>query len=97
MITDKTFKALGVGAGVLVVLSAWVGSRQPIVEFEFRAGQLLVDDIDPGAIDAIEVAHAGETVTMKRGGSGFLIDSLRNYGASTKEVNNLIRQVLGIR
>lgn len=97
MIDDKTFKTLGVSAGILVVLSAWVGSRQPIVEFEFRAGQLLVDDIDPGAIDAIEVAHAGETVTMKRGGSGFLIESLRNYGASTKEVNNLIRQVLGIR
>jgi parvulin-like peptidyl-prolyl isomerase len=97
MITDKTLKTLGGVAAILVVLSAWVGSQKPTVEFEFQAGQLLVDNIDPAQIATIEIAHGEDAVTMKRAGKGFLLASMRNYPASTKEVNNLIRAVLGIR
>lgn len=97
MITDKTLKTLGGVAAVLVVLSAWVGSQKPTVEFEFQSGQLLASELDPARIDAIEVQHGEDTVKMRRAGSTFLIESLSNYPASNREVNNLIRSTLGIR
>lgn len=97
MITDKTLKVLGVVAAVLVVLSAWVGSRRPTATFEFNKGQLLVADPDTDRIDVIKVHKGEDQVELRRSGKGFVVASRQNYPASTREVNTLMRSVLGVR
>lgn len=97
MITDKTLMTLGGVAAILVIVSAWQGSYEPTVEFEFRQGQLIASDLEPEQIDTVEIQSGEETVTLRRAGDSFRVATLNNYPASNREVNNLVRSVLGIR
>ncbi|MFO1052993.1 MAG: peptidylprolyl isomerase [Planctomycetota bacterium] len=88
---------LAIAAGALVIATIWVGGREQTVEFPFSKGQLLLPDVDAEKVAEIEVQNGTDKVVLKRAGAQYLVESEKNYPASTREVNDLLGHVLGIR
>lgn len=95
--SEKSLGILAIVALLSTVMSFVVGSRQATISYAFNKGQLLIPNFDASSIHQIKVQKGDESVSMKRSGREFLVDSLRNYPAANREVNTLIRSVLGIR
>lgn len=57
----------------------------------------LIQGLDPAAIGAIVMGTGEDTVTLKRLGNGFVVETKDGYPAKTSEVNSLISKCLGIK
>jgi hypothetical protein len=97
MIQSSTVRGLAVTAGVLVIASVWVGTRERTAVFTFEKGQLLLPEIDPESVSEVEVKKGAERALLRRAGANFLVESEKNYPASSREVRDLFDRVLGIR
>ncbi len=91
-----TFNALGVGAGVMVLLSVLVAFEKPTVDFDFAKGRPLVRNLDPKQIATIKVKSKAEEVKLDRMNDGFVVSSKLSYPAANKEINSLIRDLAKI-
>lgn len=89
----KTFNQLGIGAGVMVVLSVIIGLEKPTVNFSFAKGQYLVRSLDPAQVKSITIKSKTEEVKLDKNGDNFVVTSKLSYPAARKEVNTLMRDL----
>lgn len=94
---QKTFNQLGITAGVLAVVSLWVGMEKPTVNFGFAAGQYLVRSLDPTQVKSITIKSKAEEVKLDKNGEDFVVTSKLSYPASRKEVNTLLRDITKVQ
>lgn len=94
---QKTCNALGIGAGVMVLLSVLVAFERPTVNFAFAKGQYLVRNLDPKEVATITVKSKAEEVKLDRLNDRFVVTSKLSYPAANKELNSLLRDITRIQ
>jgi len=94
---EKTFNALGIAAGVMVLATVVVGLEKPTVTFGFAKGTYLIRSLDPASIATIEIKSKSDTIKLDRHGTEFVVSSKLSYPAANKEVNSLIRDLIKIQ
>jgi len=93
-------KKLTILAGVAVFMVLWA-----VVQSRFANRRTigtdepayLIQGLDPAGIGAIVLGKGEDAVTLKRRGSGFVVETKDNYPAKTSEVNSLISKCLEIK
>jgi hypothetical protein len=96
--SHKKLAILGLVAAVMV---GWAIVQSNISHRPVRggvaAGARLLQGFDPAAIGSIVLQAEGDTVTLLRQGSGFVVMEKDKYPASTKQINILISACLDIQ
>jgi len=95
--SNRSLTILACLAVVLAVVTAVLYSPGRAGKRTFARGALLIQGLDPAQVDSIVIRKGSDTVTLKRGATGFLLAERQDYPASTKEINDLLIDCLDIR
>ncbi len=96
-----SYKKLAILGIVAAVMVAWAIVQSNIsyrpVDDGVAAGATLLQGFDPMSIGSIVLQAEGNTVTLVRQGSGFVVVEKDSYPARTNQINHLITSCLDIQ
>ncbi|MBW2673848.1 MAG: DUF4340 domain-containing protein, partial [Deltaproteobacteria bacterium] len=94
---NKHLVILGIAALIMVVLTVIVSTESTRKTDTFAKGSYLVQGLNPGKVNRIYMERYGDSVELKRSGSGFLIANKGGYPAKSDRVNAIFYAVTEIR
>ena len=97
VITNRSLVILAVVAAALLVVTVLLHSGGRRSETTFQKGALLIQGLDPAKVARITLEKDGKTLTLVRGGEGFVVGERSGYAASTKKLNELLIKCLDVR
>lgn len=95
--TTRKLSTLIITAAVMLAFTVFLYSGEEKAKTDFVAGSLLIQGLDPSAVQKITVKSGTESVELTRSGGNFLVASKNNYPADTQRVNDLVIAALEIR
>ena len=96
--SNKKLVILGiVAAGMIVWAAVQSGISKRAAGGPATGGAYLLQGLDPAAIGSIVVQADGNTVTLARQGSNFVVVERNNYPVQTRQINSLITSCLDIK
>lgn len=95
--SDKKLSFLGILAVISVAAAIFVSQFANRDKTVSSGTGYLIQGLDPAAIAKIVIGKGDEAFTLKRAGSGFVVEDKDNYPADTKMINNLLTSCMDIR
>ena len=96
--SDRKLLILGIVAGIMVVLAvgqSYISRMEP--SQKGGEGGRLIQGLDPGRIQVIEIGKGDNPVRLERKGGIFVAANKDDYPASTSKVNGLLASCLDIK
>lgn len=96
--SDRKLMILGIVAGITVVLAvgqSYISRMEPAQKG--GGGGRLIQGLDPGIIQVIEIGKGDNPVRLERRGDIFVVTNKDDYAASTSKVNGLLASCLDIK
>lgn len=95
--TLRKLSTLIITAAVMLAVTVFLYSGEEKAPGGFVPGSLLIQGLDPAAVQTIKIKSGDTALELARGGASFRVATKSNYPADTQRVNDLLIAALEIR
>lgn len=96
-LTNKSLIKLLIAAIITTALAAFLHLKPQTKTAAFTSGSLLIQGLEPSAINTISLSNASDTATITRSAQGFSVAQKQDYPTDINDINRLLIALLDIR